>query len=207
MVAAKTSGWSSSRSMRWRLAGHHSPRPPGRCALRRCGRTHPLAPLAWPDSASALPDPAHPGGCRSDDGGENRSGQIGDEADEGIGRAGDLRVRPRRSDHRLCIGSAGRRAVFHLANGGRCAVVAASPDGGSATNAMVATRRSFDASGQDRHRQRHARRGSPRHPPASLLVSHGSMTAPMFGTVSTERRTHRHRPVRRRSPGAPIGRC
>jgi hypothetical protein len=64
------------------------------------------------------------GCCRSEGGGKNRGGQIGDEADEGIGRAGDLRVRPRRSDHRLRIGEAGRRAVLHVANGpaprGRC---------------------------------------------------------------------------------------
>ena len=76
------------RSMRQRLAGLHT-RPPGRCALRRCGRTHPLAPLAWPDSACTPPDPAHPGSSRSEGGEKDRGGQIGDEADEGIGRAGD----------------------------------------------------------------------------------------------------------------------
>ena len=56
---------------------------------------------------------------------QNRGSQIGGEADEGIDRAGDLRVRARRSDHRLRVGAAGRRAVLHVADGGRRAVAAA----------------------------------------------------------------------------------
>ncbi len=47
-------------------------RPPGRCAVRRCGRAHPLAPLAWPDRAGAPSDPAHTGGRQSEGGRKNR---------------------------------------------------------------------------------------------------------------------------------------
>jgi hypothetical protein len=64
------------------------------------------------------------------------------------------------------------------------AVAAASPDGGAAADAVVGARRSFDASGSHSHRQRHVRHGSSRHLPASPLISHDSMIAPMFGTVS-----------------------
>ena len=66
-------------------------------------------------------------------------------------------------------------------------MAAASPDGGAAANAVVTAWRSFDASGLDGHRQRHVRRGSPRHQPASSFVSYGSMITPMFGTVSSGR--------------------
>ena len=63
-------------------------------------------------------------------------------------------------------------------------MVAASPDGRAPANALVAAWRSFDAPGPDSHRQRHVRRGSTQHLPASALISRGSMIAPMFGTVS-----------------------
>ena len=55
---------------------------------------------------------------------------------------------------------------------------------GAAANAVVAAWCSLYAPGPDGHRQRHVRCGSPRHLPASPLISHGSMIAPMFGTVS-----------------------
>ena len=63
-------------------------------------------------------------------------------------------------------------------------MAAASPDGGAAANAMVATWCSLDAPGPNGHRQWHVRCRSPRHRPASPLISHGSMIAPLFGTVS-----------------------
>jgi len=68
-------------------------------------------------------------------------------------------------------------------------MVAAPPDGSASANALLATWCSFDAPGPNSHRQRDVRNGSWQHNPASPLISHGSVTAPMFATVSaaTER--------------------
>ena len=51
------------------------------------------------DRADAPPGPTHPDGCQSESRRQNRGGQIRGKASEGNDRAGDLRVRPRRSDH------------------------------------------------------------------------------------------------------------
>ena len=66
-----------------------------RARFDRCGRTHPLASLAWPDPTGALPDPAHTGGRQCKGRGKARAGQIGGEAGEGIDRTGDLRIQSR----------------------------------------------------------------------------------------------------------------
>jgi len=63
-------------------------------------------------------------------------------------------------------------------------MAAAPPDGSAPANALVATWCPSDASGSNRHRKRNACSGSRQHEPASLLISHGSVITPMFGTVS-----------------------
>src|SRR6516162_7120008 len=52
--------------MRQRLASQYRQRLPEQGQVRRCGRTHPLAPLARPDRTGTPPDPAHPGGRQSE---------------------------------------------------------------------------------------------------------------------------------------------
>jgi len=101
-------GTATSSNLNVPAAGRPTPSTTaGTGLVHRCGRTHPLAPLAWSDQAGAQPDPAHTGGRHREGEGKHRGGQIGGEAGEGVDCTGDLRIRSRQSDHRLCVGATG----------------------------------------------------------------------------------------------------